>query len=88
MLFGGESDIGKYALNQPALYPPDSVWAYSSGTTNIISEIIERQFPTQEAAQKFPYEALFHKIGMHSMRLEADASGTYIGSSFALGNPP
>ncbi|RMG26987.1 MAG: class C beta-lactamase-related serine hydrolase [Bacteroidetes bacterium] len=86
MLFRS-GDAGRLAISRPARYPPDSVWAYASGTTNILSEIIERQFGSQEEALAFPRLALFNKIGMRSMQPEADASGTYVGSSFALATP-
>ncbi len=81
------SDYGKYAMEQPAEFPPDSVWEYSSGTTNILSEIIEQQFDNQQDAQQFARTALFNKLGMNSMIIEADASGTHIGSSFGWATP-
>ena len=86
MLYKSE-DFGQYAINTPAKYPPDSVWYYSSGTTNILSEIIEQQFETPLEARKFPQNALFNPVNMTSMIIEADASGTPVGSSFGWATP-
>jgi hypothetical protein len=58
------------------------VWSYSSGTTNILQEIIRRQFASLAEYRAFPHQRLFQKIGMNSAVLEPDASGTYVGSSF------
>lgn len=81
-----KSDMGGFALNKPAIYPPDSVWYYSSGTSNIISLIIRRQFDNNQDYWKFPRRALFNKIGMRSAVFETDASGTFVGSSYIFAN--
>jgi CubicO group peptidase (beta-lactamase class C family) len=73
---------GAFALNSKAKYKPDEVWSYSSGTSNILQEIIRRQFKTLATYLDFPHQRLFQKIGMYSAVLEPDASGTYVGSSF------
>lgn len=86
MLFD-KSDAAKYAISRPVKTTPDAEWYYSSGTSNIISEIIKRANPSQEAYLAFPRNELFNKIGMRSMVLETDASGTYVGSSYAFGTP-
>ncbi len=79
-----KGDMGQFALNKPAIYPPDSVWYYSSGTTNIISLIIRRQFPDNHEYWRFPRKELFNKTGMRSMIFETDASGTFVGSSYTF----
>lgn len=81
MLFR-KKGAGAYALQSKAATEPDKVWSYSSGTSNILQEIIRRQFATQADYFVFPYQRLFHKIGMKSAVLEPDASGTFVGSSF------
>ena len=62
--------------------PINSNWYYSSGTTNIISQIIRRSFDNDQEYQLFPYERLFHPLGMSTALIEPDASGTFVGSSF------
>lgn len=86
MLFN-KSDVAKYAISRPAAVPPDSIWYYSSGTSNIISEIIKRSTSTQQEYFSFPQNELFNKIGIRSMVLEPDASGTFVGSSYAFATP-
>ncbi|MDX1906036.1 MAG: serine hydrolase [Bacteroidia bacterium] len=73
---------GKYALDQPLEVPPGSRFSYSSGTTNILQEIIRRQVGDDAAYFRLPHERLFRPIGMYSAVLEPDASGTYVGSSY------
>lgn len=81
MLFRSKN-AGLYALNVPAKYKPDSQWYYSSGSSNILQEIIRRQFSNLTDYQAYPHKRLFQKLGMNSAILEPDASGTYVGSSF------
>jgi hypothetical protein len=81
-----KGDMGAFALNKPAVYPPDSVWYYSSGTSNILSLIIRRQFKNDQDYWKFPRETIFNKIGMRSAVFETDASGTFVGSSYIFAN--
>lgn len=81
MLFRSYS-AGAYAIKSKLKNKPGEVFYYSSGTSNILQEIIKRQFATKKDYQRFPYERLFDKIGMSSAILETDPSGTFIGSSF------
>lgn len=82
MLFK-KKDAGIFASHQPLKYQPDSVFYYSSGTTNILSRII-RHTVGDSVYYNLPYQQLFYKIGMNSMVLEPDAGGTFVGSSFAF----
>jgi CubicO group peptidase (beta-lactamase class C family) len=81
MLFR-KKGAGAYALTSKLGNEPDQVWYYSSGTSNILQEIIRRQFPNHTDYLAFPYLSLFQKIGMKSAVMEVDASGTFVGSSF------
>ena len=74
----------KYAITAEYLYPPDSVWFYSSGTANIVSGIIRHSFPDEVTYHNFPYKELFGPVDMRSMILEPDASGTFVGSSYSF----
>ncbi|MFT4697486.1 MAG: CubicO group peptidase (beta-lactamase class C family) [Flavobacteriaceae bacterium] len=57
-------------------------WNYSSGTTNLLSGFIRDQFNSQQEYLDFWYQELIDKIGMHSMILETDFTGNYVGSSY------
>jgi len=74
-------DAGAYAASKSLAFPPGTSWHYASGTTNIISRIL-RATLGEAKYRRFPREALFEPLGMSSAVLEADASGTFVGSSF------
>jgi CubicO group peptidase (beta-lactamase class C family) len=76
-------DAASYAASRPLEHPPDTVWSYSSGTTNIVQGVL-RDAVGPERYLRFPREALFDRIGMQSAVIEPDASGTFVGSSFML----
>lgn len=82
MLFQAE-DMTRSQLLKPAIYKPNTHWNYSSGTTNLLSGILRKQFKTHQEYLDFWYAALIDKIGMHSMILETDMAGNYVGSSYA-----
>lgn len=75
-------DYAKYSAAKKAALPPDSVFYYSSGSTNITSRILRDSFEDYQDYLAFPYKELFSKIGMHSVVFELDASGTFAGSSY------
>ncbi len=81
MLFLSE-DMSAVQAEKKALYPPGNFWNYSSGTSNLLSGILRDKFNTHQEYLNFPYENLIDRIGMHSMILEADLSGNYVGSSY------
>ncbi len=81
MLFRKKA-AGVYAMTSYAGAKPGEKWYYSSGTTNILQEIVRRKFSSHAEYLAFPHIRLFRKIGMNSAVIEPDASGTYIGSSF------
>ena len=77
-----EGNMGEYTAEKPYGFSPDSMWVYSSGTTNLASLILRRSFLSDVEYYRFPREALFNKIGMKSAIFEVDASGTFVGSSY------
>jgi CubicO group peptidase (beta-lactamase class C family) len=77
-----ESNMGRFTLEKPLQYPIDSVWNYSSGSTNIVSLIIRETIGNDTEYYSFPRKALFNKLGMRSAIWEVDASGTFVGSSY------
>ncbi|MBN9295893.1 MAG: serine hydrolase [Filimonas sp.] len=81
MLFG-RADMGGYTASHPLKDKPGSVFYYSSGNSNILSRII-RQTVGDANYYRFPYDSLFYKLGMYSIILEPDPSGTFVGSSYS-----
>lgn len=77
-----DSDMTQAQKEKEAVAAPTEIWNYSSGTSNLLSGIVRQQFRAHQDYLDFPYAALIDKIGMHSMLLEADLAGNYVGSSY------
>jgi CubicO group peptidase (beta-lactamase class C family) len=77
-----ESDMSQFAIDQKLEYQPGTFWYYSSGTSNIISEIIRRQLNSDSLYYSYARKLLFEKTGMPDAIFEVDPSGTMIGSSY------
>jgi hypothetical protein len=75
------SDMAAFAASKRLSAPPGTTWRYSSGTTNILSRIV-RQTVGEREYHAFPRRALFAPLGMSSAVIEADAAGTFVGSSY------
>lgn len=82
MLFR-KKDMGLYAAESPAEFEPGKFFEYSSGTTNLLSRII-REAAGDSDYYSMPYEEIFYRIGMHSLVIEPDAGGTFVGSSYSF----
>lgn len=91
MLFGeGAHDTAAYAASQALLHPPDSVWNYSSGSTNIICRHLADRLVGSSAAPDTRIAAIdevlstriFGPLGMTTATPRHDAAGTFIGSSY------
>ncbi len=85
MLFK-KADMAAYTASRPLKDNPGTVWYYTSGNSNVLSRII-RHSAGESDYRQFPYRELFWKIGMRSMVMEPDASGTYVGSSYSWATP-
>ncbi|MBV1909208.1 MAG: beta-lactamase family protein [Kangiellaceae bacterium] len=73
----------EYARNKPLADTPGERWSYSSGTTNILSGIIKRKFKGDlQKYYDYPHQRLFWPLGITSVQIEMDASGTNVGSSY------
>ena len=82
MLFTA-TDMAGVASRKELIHAPGEHFYYSSGTTNLLSGLLKDEFPDLQSYLNFPYEALIDKIGMNSMIMETDASGTFVGSSYS-----
>ncbi|MCH2033926.1 MAG: beta-lactamase family protein [Tenacibaculum sp.] len=82
MLFLTE-DVTKIQLGKQLIGKPNEAWNYSSGTTNLLSGILRKQFATHQEYLNFWYSSLIDRIGMNSMTVETDMVGNYVGSSYA-----
>jgi CubicO group peptidase (beta-lactamase class C family) len=77
-----EKDMGGYAIKKPLVYPAGTNWYYSSGSANIVSYFIRRQFNNDSSYYSFIYTDFFNKTGMPDVVFEVDPAGTMVGSSY------
>lgn len=77
-----ESDMSRIAKQKEAIAAPGELWNYSSGTSNLLSNILRTKFDSYQEYLDFPYSQLIDKMGMHTMLLETDLSGNFVGSSY------
>lgn len=83
MLYGsGQSDTAGYAIARPLAHRPDTVYNYSSGTTNIISRVVADLVGPGDPYRAFVQERLFAPLGMSSARATFDDAGTFVASSY------
>jgi CubicO group peptidase (beta-lactamase class C family) len=78
-------DMFSYISGCRLAHKPGSTWNYSSGDANLVSGIIRREITDDDAYHAFPYEKLFHRIGMLHTVIETDASGLFVASSYSYG---
>ena len=87
-MFYDSFDFAAYAANKPLEAEPDEKWHYSSGTANIIARVVRQTIEkASENYYEYLYRNFFYKIGMLSMVMEPDPSGTFVGSSYMLATP-
>ncbi len=75
------SEMGNFAASQEKEFEMNEKWYYSSGTTNILAQILRDKAGEKDYYQ-FAQIELFSKIGVTSAVFEPDASGTQVGSSY------
>lgn len=77
-----QSDMAGFAADKPLAGPVAQTFNYSSGTSVLLSRLWQQTFDSPADALAWPRRALFGPIGMTSAAMEADASGTFVGSSY------
>lgn len=83
MLFGGgRDDVAGFAAAKPLAAPPGERFAYSSGSSNIISRIVADQVGAGDDYRAYLGARLFEPLGMQSARVAIDAAGTWVASTF------
>jgi CubicO group peptidase (beta-lactamase class C family) len=80
MLYGAP-DMAGFASSKRLIADPGSVWSYSSGSSLILSRLLRERLG-DEAYRVFPRKALFEPLGFTKAVLEADATGTFVASSY------
>lgn len=85
MLFNDESCSERMLKAEPVL-PAGKHFSYTSGTSNLLSEVLRASLQYDEAYWTYPARALFEKIGADSLVLETDRKGTFNAAAFGYGN--
>ncbi len=82
-----ERDMSMVQIDKPLIGKTNETWNYSSGTTNLLSGYLLKQFfKNQQQYLDFWYTELFDKIGMFSALVETDMAGNFVGSSYGWAN--
>ena len=77
-------DMAGFAVTAPLIAPPGTRWHYSSATTQLLARIIRDIAGGPEQTLAFAWRELFNPLGMRSVTIEFDASGTLQGSANML----
>lgn len=72
-------------LNNKLKYLPGTHWNYSSGDANLLSGIIRKTINNNADYHNFIYTKLLYPIGMLQTKVETDADGLFVASSYAYG---
>lgn len=78
----GRSDMAAFTAQHAADAEPGARFRYSSGDSNVLSAALKGMVGA-EAYPNYPWSALFEPLGITSAVWESDASGTFVGSSYA-----
>ena len=82
-----KENMSKMQAEKELIGEPNESWYYASGTSNLLAgELMKKFVDGQQEYLDFWYRELIDKIGMHSMLIEADLSGNYVGSSYGWAN--
>ena len=79
--YWGGIDTGEYIGKLQPEVEPDTRWQYSNFDAMLLFRAVKTVLGDQDSYLRFPYESLFHKIGMRHTVMEPDAYGNFIGSS-------
>lgn len=84
MLFGaGKADVAKFAGHLPRIHPPEAVWNYNSGGSNLLARIVGRIVGGgADGMLAFMRRELFEPLGMRSPIPKFDEAGDFIGAAF------
>lgn len=80
MLYQADS-MGVFTARQPAETAPGEHWEYSSGSTNLLAYLLQRELPGP--GEPFLERAFKKPLGLQKLVIEPDAGGFWVGSSYA-----
>ncbi|HPF52468.1 MAG TPA: serine hydrolase domain-containing protein, partial [Draconibacterium sp.] len=78
-------DMLSSVLDNKLAYPPGTYWNYSSGDANLLSGILRNRINNDTDYHNFIYTKLLYPTGMLHTKVETDASGLFVASSYSYG---
>nr|WP_314524907.1 serine hydrolase [uncultured Pseudomonas sp.] len=78
----GHSDMAAFTADHDTYAAPGLAFRYSSGDSNLLSAALKSIVGPARYAD-YPWTALFEPLGIRQVTWEADASGTFVASSYA-----
>jgi len=86
-LYTGSVDSFKYAATRPLQWPPNTVGRYRNTDPVLTNYLIRLALDKRkEDYHSFPQRALFDKIGIRTMVLDADPYGNFLTHGYELGS--
>ncbi len=80
-----KDDMLSSVLDNKLEYSPGTHWNYSGGDVNLLSGIIRNRINNDDNYHKFIYTKLLYPIGMLHTKVETDADGLFVASSYCYG---
>lgn len=80
LYFGGQ-DVVSAITTVPLEATPGERWKYANADTLLLLYGLRQTLQDDHRYLRFPYDELFHRIGMYDSRYETDHLGNFIGSS-------
>ncbi|MEM1216114.1 MAG: serine hydrolase, partial [Bacteroidota bacterium] len=77
-----QADMAAYAAKQPLEFAPNTVYEYSSGTTNLLTDLLSDNYD-ERAYYALWRDSLFNELGVYDPYFECDQAGNLVGSSYA-----
>ncbi len=75
--------MASFADDVPLRATPGETWDYQTINSILFSKIIRNYAGDFNEYLKLVHEDYFYKVGIHNSFLQADASGIFIGGTFA-----
>ena len=85
-IFWSDGDCAHTSALKPLVAEPDTLWNYNSGSSYLLSRIaLENRGDRQFNNYEWPKQKLFYPIGAHSMYIEYQPNGVYLGGAYGYG---
>jgi CubicO group peptidase (beta-lactamase class C family) len=78
----GRGDMARYTADHRVASAPGTSYRYSSGDSTVLAAALKTMVG-ETAYADYPWTALFAPLGITSATWERDATGTFVGSSYA-----